>query len=491
MGKFLKYTIIILAVLIIFSFTACGNRQVEENDKDNNVPVNTDFSESSNDESNPESEDNFNNENIESASETDSEGNPELTGIPVDGEIGFGQTPADTDKTGRAEETDETDELNKTEEKPAAGGIIEITREEAGLSTIPTLDFSEFDLNPCIQRLIKNPKSYSNEDYRLGLVYDEFIIVSERFSGNIIEDIKIGDKTEKVKEILGEPSSIMGDILFYKSTDYYIGFKGTDRIEQAVLGPKPEQYPGDILKIIMENCETIFYFSGEGYETDPEVRKLNGFFEFIGHIHGGGWYAYSLNGIYIEEFEGNCITVYNNFEGDLYRPEEDMYQFGTCFVDIDYTMDRMQSELNCYISLNNDFEEDGILSPGGKYISLYVWNHSESYYFIIRTMDNSTPDKYFFVPSFGDYYWLNDRYILYIDFFNDSPCILDIENDENIVAELVDIDGSALEIKSCKEGEIVILNNNENKEYRIYYTFDSKEDIHFSADKPEIVNEAD
>ena len=108
-----------------------------------------------------------------------------------------------------------------------------------------------------------------------------------------------------------------------------------------------------------------------------------------------------------------------------------MYEFGIRYVDTDCIMDNMLFGLGSYISLNRRFEEDGIMSPGGKYNSLYVWNYSQSYYFIIRAMDNSTPDKYIGVAATGEYFWLNDRYILYSDFIL-MLLILDVETGETV-----------------------------------------------------------
>jgi hypothetical protein len=120
------------------------------------------------------------------------------------------------------------------------------------------------------------------------------------------------------------------------------------------------------------------------------------------------------------------------------------------------------------------------MSPGGKYNSLYVWNYSQSYYFIIRAMDNSTPDKYIGVAATGEYFWLNDRYILYSDFYSDAPCILDVETGEtvSILEEtgLFDFGGDyyrsyMFEILSSKDGIILVYYGEEDIAYRIDYSF--------------------
>mgnify|MGYP000949380141 CR=1 FL=1 len=292
----------------------------------------------------------------------------------------------------------------------------------------------------------------------------------------IILDIKIGDNISKVTEKLGEPSCIIDNTLFYKTTDYYLGFKGEGWVEQAIFAQKPGPYPADILKTLIKNYDEIFYRTSE---SDSETDQIHDFLGIMGHIHGGGWYAYSMNGIFIESFFGDEITVYNNFEGELYDLQEDMHEFNISFMDIDYVMDRMLSGLRYYIVTNRSFEEKGIVSPGGKYNSLYVWNYSQSYYFIIRTMDNSVPDKYIGLPATGDYYWLSDRYILYSDFFSSAPVVLDVETYETInileKTELFDVDDYgfySFEIKRYKDGQIIVYYAGEDNEYRIGYSFD-------------------
>ncbi|HEY8500924.1 MAG TPA: hypothetical protein VIL89_09920, partial [Clostridia bacterium] len=308
--------------------------------------------------------------------------------------------------------------------------IIKINRREAGLTTIPSLDFSQFEINPSILRLIEKPAAYTNEDYKTGLIRGSYIIVSERFEENIIQDITIGDDIPKVTGILGEPSSITGDTIFYKTKDYYLGFKGREKVEQAIISNKPRKYFENILETIIDSINSP-EFSGISSLLSKN-GEISGFFDYNGHIHGGGWYACAMNGIFLEEFTENSITIYNNFEGNLYKLKGDTYKYGIKYTDIDYMINSMATELNGYIETNEMFRQRGILSPNGKYNSIYVWNYSESYYFIIRTMDNSCPDKYIELPATGDYYWLDDTYILYSDFFSSTPVLLNVESNETI-----------------------------------------------------------
>ncbi|HZK27562.1 MAG TPA: hypothetical protein VFD00_08505, partial [Thermoclostridium sp.] len=271
--------------------------------------------------------------------------------------------------------------------------IIKIMREEAGLSTIPYLNFDKFEMNPRVLFLLENSTSYTNDDYSNGLVYDDiFLIVSQRFDGCIIEDIAIGDEVSKVSQILGEPNYITGGTVVYKTKNYYLSFLGVERIEQAILSPVPKPYTEDILKKLVVNINKREFDSIA--ELLIENSELSEFFDYNGHIHGGGWYGHSMNGIYVEQFVENSITIYNNFEGDLYMSQEDVYKYGIVYQNTDCIVDRMLSALNGYSRTNEAFEQEGVVSPNGKYSSLYRWNYSQSYYFIIRAMDYSYPDVY-------------------------------------------------------------------------------------------------
>ncbi|NLX77918.1 MAG: hypothetical protein GXZ01_11235 [Clostridiaceae bacterium] len=458
MTKLKKYMILVLPVILLLSFPACKfkNKDKKAGGQDRN-PVHT---EDYNDTNAPVTE--------PLKDGNDSEPDDGRTG-PEQGEVS---------DTGSGNDTVSTGDNSLPE-----GGIIRITREEAGLSTIPTFDFSDFSLNPSMQRILENPETYTDEDYRNGLVgewsYDRLfvLIITERFSESIIQDISIGDNIAKVTEKLGEPGCFIDNTLFYKTNEYYLGFRGEKQVEQAVIAQKPGPYPADILKTIIENYNAIFDFD---YESNTKTEQIHEFLGPVGHIHGGGWHTESMNGIFIESFGGDEITVYNNFEGELYDIRGDMYEFGIRYVDTDCIMDNMLFGLGSYISLNRRFEEDGIMSPGGKYNSLYVWNYSQSYYFIIRAMDNSTPDKYIGVAATGEYFWLNDRYILYSDFYSDAPCILDVETGEtvSILEEtgLFDFGGDyyrsyMFEILSSKDGIILVYYGEEDIAYRIDYSF--------------------
>lgn len=58
------------------------------------------------------------------------------------------------------------------------------------------------------------------------------------------------------------------------------------------------------------------------------------------------------------------------------------------------------------------------------------------YYFLIRTMDDSRPDFKISVPATGEYEWISDTKIAYIDFYTLEEKIIDIEKEYRQVKAL-------------------------------------------------------
>jgi hypothetical protein len=144
-----------------------------------------------------------------------------------------------------------------------------ITRKDAKLSTIPALDFSRFALNTQISNLTNNVTQYNDKDFSTGIVKDTYFgdmyIITERYKLNIIQDIKIGTPIKYVKTILGNPSFNNTSFIVYKTKQYYLGFKGNEKIEQAMVIKKPKPYNPEILK-------TILLALNKGiYPTDDKV----------------------------------------------------------------------------------------------------------------------------------------------------------------------------------------------------------------------------
>lgn len=362
-----------------------------------------------------------------------------------------------------------------------------ISREQAGLSTIPAKDISRLAINSRIDAILKGEK-YLDIDYTSGIVHDWYgLILNERFTKDIIGGIGVGSDIAEVIDILGEPSSKEGDYIFYKTNKLYIAFKGVEKVETAIISNIPKKYDKDILKKLLS--ELTKEDSLDLYSLLHDNKEIGEFFDGNGHIHGGGWYADSNNGVAVEDFDGLSITVYNNFEGNLYNTQDLI-----TYEDKDFMFEGLKIELDGYYWDNEQFAEEGILSPSGKYSSIYRWLTSDSHHFIIRTMNNSKSDFYIGVPAL-DYKWINDDYILYLNSYSTLPFAIKVTDNVhgrssiNIFYETGLIksedstegfDTNYLEIVSIEENEILIRDKNSDKQYLFRYEVDTDGKIEFT-----------
>lgn len=356
--------------------------------------------------------------------------------------------------------------------------IIAIDRKQAGLSTIVPLDFTNFSINKRLKELLINPGSYKDSDYKNGIVImGQEVLVSERYKGNIIEDIKIGTDIEYVKKVLGEPNVADDvDFVFYKTKDFYIVFMAYSKVEYAILVNRSVSNDKDILNRIIKELDANKDLGG----MDKNNKQMEDFFDENGHINGGGWYANAFSGMQIKQFLDNSITIYNNFEGDLFRANN--FEYDIKFEDSDYQVNNAIKSIQSYIADNYEFETLGVLSPSGKLKCTYFWGYSMSYYFTIRTLDNSKPDFRMHVPA-GDYEWLTDDYILYLDAWSSAPYIVKVSDkvpyeNVNVMYKLGvfnkedDFEGLSFQysIKGINGNTINLYESESKKEYHVVYS---------------------
>jgi hypothetical protein len=372
----------------------------------------------------------------------------------------------------------------------SAAGIVQIKRSKSGLDSIKKLDFGKYLLNKQIEGLLNNSIQYENRHFSKGIVKGaDCLIISERYTDKIIQDIGIGTDIKTVKSVLGSPSISFEDLIFYKTKKYYLGFKGYSEVEQAIISNNPKEYNPKILGVILEELNKNDYIDLN--DSLMSNKEITDFIDSNGHINGGGWYADSLNGINIHEFDDNRITVFNNFEGELFKYDSEKSKFDVVYKNEDHMVNTMSQDLKMYMDKNKRFETEGLLSPGRKLKCIYDWEYSMSQYFTIRTLDFSRPDFRIHVTS-GDYKWINDHYLLYIHSFYRIPYAVKVsESDEGVVNILYDagilkeedpdsIDGYEFKIKEIKGSIITLEDAGSKKTYKIKYAYDSKGSIKFS-----------
>jgi hypothetical protein len=356
--------------------------------------------------------------------------------------------------------------------------IIKVTRKDVALDTVSPKDFSNFLLSQRIQALLLDGEIYTDEDYFKGIVYDrDVFIISDRFEGRVIDEIKVQTSIEEAISILGEPSFKDESGIYYKTKEYYLALIGEDLIEiMAFLkSPNTSEYEKDILSKILSGLERD---DGESLLSEKmNDEEIGGFFDKIGHIHGGGLYYTSLNGIHIHEFfDDNYITIYNNFEGELYNIVGDKPIFPICFDNSDFLVNEIKTIIENYLYINGRFNKEGILSSGGKRKLLYNWITSDLIYFEIRTLDNTKRDIFYSVMA-EDYHWLGDDHIIYIDFMDSMPYVFNIDKTEDGSVRVLENGCSLLEVS---DGKVVLeTKNKEKNKIVINYTIEDDGEITF------------
>jgi len=359
------------------------------------------------------------------------------------------------------------------------------TLEKAKLHPVRYLTSFKHAVNKRILELTLNPGLYKNADWQNGLVPNgKHLIVTERYKGDIVDRLHIGDSVASVKAQLGKPSFAEEDVFFYKTSLYYIGFKGSKTVEQAVFAQTPKLMDADILKKLV----TALNANENLAEVVQENASAKAFFDSDGHIHGGGWYANAEEGVEAVQFDDNTITVYNNFEGKLYATSAKS-KYKIVFEDYDQTIQNMQWSLNGYLDIRNRMKTEGRLSPGKKYTAMYEWITSDSTYFIIRSNDYSAPDL--LIPGmFQNFWWLNDSYLIATDFISQHPMIVPVRSGAD--AEQIDVFKAAgikagndtledVQITDIKANAFVV--KYDGKTVTIAYTVDKNNKLKLSKSK--------
>lgn len=318
----------------------------------------------------------------------------------------------------------------------AGKSLNRISRQESGLDEIAYLDSDFFTLDERILPLLRDPGPYSDGDYQAGIVLngEGHLLLTGKFKGVVAGGVRIGTAMSQAVKLLGEPSIRKEDMLFYKTGAFYLGIKGAETVEEAIVGKTPPlNYPNDIL-------EQIRHMLNDSSESDlltqldrhPDIKA---FFDNVSHINGGGWYARAGTGISVTDFDQSYITVSNNFAGELVRNQSGDERYSVQYENTDSVADALSGSLGQYDDVNELFRKEGKPSPSGRLLSIYEWVYSMRQYFTIRTADGSTPDYEIHVPATDDA-WLTDDCLLYMDAFEEVPKLILLGKKEHQVLEL-------------------------------------------------------
>ena len=368
--------------------------------------------------------------------------------------------------------------------------LKEIDSKTAGFTHISFSNFSTEKLNSRVYSLLLHPDFFNNQDFKNGLYHtndDNTLIITERFSSNIIDTIKIGSSANEIKKILGSDFESVNDnnqtYLYYKSKDISILFYLNNQhiLTKAVLGitPKDLTYNKSILKSIITTVadESVVY--SEIINSNKEFSNL--FQDF--HIHGGGQGLRSEIGIEATSLDTIDVTVYRNFKGTLYNLTNK--EINILYVNKDYYQTKLEDDMFQYDFICDSIQTNGIVSPSGRYTFCYIIEYSMCYYSFIRKNDFSEADNYINLGRIGNYFWLTDNLILYDGDIESKCLIFDVKKNKDIlnVAEFISKncnlqnDDCEFTIDSVGKNYFLVKDNNSDKIYKILYTINNNQTI--------------
>lgn len=343
----------------------------------------------------------------------------------------------------------------------ASAHAVPVTRAEAGLRSIPYLAADALGLDKRLGELAAQPDSYTDDDFRAGVIRDgDAFIAGATYKGAIAGSVRIGSSLAQATEALGQPSWQRDEMLFYKTGRFYLGIRGVKTVEEAVIAATPAvSYQPSLLAEVLNDLHAK---PDEGLDSllnqssEPQWAFA---FNDVSFINGGGWMARSQAGLVLIEFDTRYMEVYNNYDGELYRPAEGS-AYTVKFEDSDSVAERLEDVLSGYREVNEEFATNAKYAPGGTRASIYEWFYSMLQYFTVRTTDGSKPD-YRIPRMVFDYTWLTDDYILYTTFADQNPMVLDVrpgqqDNDDVNVLQAAGIDGANIgyDIDRVEKGKI-------------------------------------
>ncbi len=368
---------------------------------------------------------------------------------------------------------------------------VEVNREDTLGQGTTISDLDQYGLNSRLQGLVDDSNPHGIEDHTNGIIATRnAFIINERFKDEIIGGITLGDSFAAIKSVLGSTGWETEDILLYRSQNYYLLFHGNQKAEFAVFMMAPNaEYDQNILSRIIEVLNSKDYTSLE--ESLSVIDPTGTFFESSGFINGGGYYASSLKGISIIDFDEKTIEVYSNYQGALFDHTAANPRYEVRFVDRDMAIDAMLNDLNRYFEIEELFSNEAVVSPDGKLSAVFEWVYSMDQHFIVRTLDHTIQDRYIYASTLTEFQWLTNSHLIYIDTYNEMPYAIDVNFSDpsaiNILYEAgvikekdVDLGQYKFEILGIKNNVISLKDTLTNTTYAIAFKEDKNGVVTFS-----------
>ena len=168
-----------------------------------------------------------------------------------------------------------------------------------------------------------------------GQIYN--IIFNEKFTQDVIENLKVGSNNEDIKEALGNPNFETSKIIGYKSENFYVFFSQN----QISVYPTIDYSTDEIMQLI-ENYEKT-----QDFKTYiNELRRIWEDYDIFTTSNNKVILQYTLKGIVFkyDNTSKQGIVLYNNYKGKIDK-EHSLEDVAQKIVDIPENMNFVNEDL--------------------------------------------------------------------------------------------------------------------------------------------------
>lgn len=148
------------------------------------------------------------------------------------------------------------------------------------------------------------------------------IVFTKKYTNSVVDDIKVGESFESIKEKLGGGYIEQNSILEYMTKDMYICFTNNEiSIYPRIQYPKEEFTKFEDLLEEYNTNKDFVTFMNELTDIWPDYSTYN-----YNSTYSDIWYPLKGIRIYNDSQSMNGIQIYQEYAGDLKNSNKDLYQ---------------------------------------------------------------------------------------------------------------------------------------------------------------------
>jgi hypothetical protein len=342
------------------------------------------------------------------------------------------------------------------------------------------------------------------------------LVYNNNYSKNIIDGINMKTSLKQIEEKFGFPNykNAAVGLRGYKCERFYLFFYGKEKLEEVVIYPIIKYDKAVLKKAIKSYNDTK--------NSDDFIENLWKDYDYMEGESALEFYCYDSRGIMVERDVASNnlkLIIYGNYVGDItpnislpcnrskIKKLEDELKNQNSNLSIKQDINNNDNSCAIYLLLDQDsivnceldrikeknilkekIVEQGELSPKGDKIlinifSMYTGNRISIY-------DKNNNKMLLERWGINQYYWLNNRYIVYDQFnnYNDKNkrsgiFIYDTLYDEEIAVDIVDTNSNEFEdrryslISSDNYKIIYSYENDKEQEFIVKYLFNENGDL--------------